>query len=39
MSMGRRIAREIKNGAEEDRLDILITWSQYFFYFLSMYYP
>jgi len=25
MSMGRRIAREIKNGAESDRLDILIT--------------
>ncbi len=25
MSMGRRIAREIRNGAEEDRLEILIT--------------
>jgi 5-formaminoimidazole-4-carboxamide-1-(beta)-D-ribofuranosyl 5'-monophosphate synthetase len=25
MSMGRRIAREIKNGIEEDRLDVLIT--------------
>ena len=25
MSMGRRIAREIKNGISEDRLDILIT--------------
>lgn len=25
MSIGRRIAREIKNGAKEDRLDILIT--------------
>jgi 5-formaminoimidazole-4-carboxamide-1-(beta)-D-ribofuranosyl 5'-monophosphate synthetase len=25
MSMGRRIAREIKNGVEENRLDILIT--------------
>jgi 5-formaminoimidazole-4-carboxamide-1-beta-D-ribofuranosyl 5'-monophosphate synthetase len=30
MSMGRRIAREIKNGAESDRLDILITWSNFF---------
>ena len=25
MSMGRRIAREIKNGVDEGRLDILIT--------------
>jgi len=32
MSMGRRIAREIKNGIESDRLDILITWSFSFLY-------
>jgi 5-formaminoimidazole-4-carboxamide-1-beta-D-ribofuranosyl 5'-monophosphate synthetase len=34
MSMGRRIAREIKNGIESDRLDILITWSFHFYIFL-----